>query len=120
MAKRQRWSAKTHTDGKREALRKSARDLIVKTIASTDEVITVRGISLQRGVDLRASLEEKALFVSPHTNWTAYVNNAGTLCHMVPKEGDMHLRIPLYYSTNILSDGRLLAMLHKHVGHRIA
>jgi hypothetical protein len=38
---------------------------------------------------------------------------------MVPMEGDLHIRIPFYYSTNCLSDGRLLSMLWKHVGDRV-
>jgi hypothetical protein len=82
-------------------------------------VTSVAGIYLERGVDLRATLEEKGVCVSSHAKWTAFVNRAGTLVHMVPREGDFHIRIPLYYSTRCMSDIRLQSMLWSHIEGRI-
>jgi hypothetical protein len=118
MAYRERWANPTVLSNKREALRLQARALIVKAVSNVSPTL-ISGIHLDRGCDLRASLEEKAACVHAFTKWTAFVNRAGTLCHMVPKEGDLHIRIPLFYSTRSLSDARLKAMLWSHVEGRV-
>jgi len=115
---RQKWYSYDLCATRREALRVEARNRLVKAIERTT-VPSINGIFLKRGVDLRASLEEKSLDCSQHTKWTAFVNRAGTLCHMVPREGDMHVRIPLYFSTLSLTDPKLKSMLWSHVEGRL-
>jgi hypothetical protein len=110
---------------RREALRAQARQLINKTIDRTpDDVSNILnassgGFRVLRGVDLRAPLEEKANDCFQHTKWTAFVNKAGTLIHVLPKAGDFHVRIPMFYSTNGLSDLRIEAMLASHLEGRL-
>jgi hypothetical protein len=106
---------------KRELLHAQARQLINKTIDRTpDNVINLaHGFHIVRGVDLRAPLEEKANDCFQHSKWTAFVNKAGTLIHVLPKAGDFHVRIPMYYSTNGLSDLRIEAMLASHLEGRL-
>jgi len=115
---RARWYDESTCYTRREAMRREARARLEKAIGLTSTP-TINGIHLKRGCDLRASLEEKALDCSTFAKWTAFVNRAGTLCHLVPKEGDIHIRIPLYYSTLSLTDNKLKAMLWSHLEGRV-
>ena len=108
---RTRWHDTDQVANKRDNLRAEARRRILKAADPKAALASVVGIHLVRGVDLRATLEEKALSVHQHCKWTAFVNKAGTLCHFVPREGDLHARVPLFFSTHCLSDKRLEGML---------
>ena len=70
-------------------------------------------VTVIRECDLRATLEEKALSCNEYTDWTAFVNRAGTLVHIVPKEGDFHTRHPLYFSTRKMSDKAIERMVQQ-------
>ena len=108
---------------KRELLRAQARMLINEAVGRTPDdvahISTAHGFHVVRSVDLRAPLEEKASDCHKFTKWTAFVNKAGTLIHVLPKEGDFHVRIPMFYSTNGLSDLRSEAMLASHLEGRL-
>jgi len=115
---RKRWHTKDICDEERFKLRAEARKRITTAADPNANTMSWSGLSLVRGVDLRATLEEKALSVCEHTKWTAFVNKAGTLCHFVPREGDLHTRAPLYFSTNGLSDKRLEGLLYNIIAGR--
>ena len=109
---------------KRELLRAQARMLINEAVGRTpDEVAGASrdtdGFFIIRGVDLRAPLEEKASDCHKFTKWTVFVNKAGTLIHVLPKAGDFHVRIPMFYSTSGLSNARIEAMLSSHLEGRL-
>jgi len=50
--------------------------------------------------DLRSSLDLKVNYATSFSRkgsaWTAYINNAGTLCHMVCPQADILIRIRFY------------------------
>lgn len=117
---RTRWHTNEATDKKRHNLRTEARKRILKAADPKIATTKVVGIHLIRGVDLRATLEEKALSAHSLAKWTAFVNKAGTLCHFVPREGDLHARVPLYFSTLGLSDKRLESMLWDIIEGRLS
>jgi hypothetical protein len=121
MSKRTPWCNKETVVSKREILRAQARLLISKTAERTvrDIINEPTGYQVVRGVDLRAPLEEKASECCEFTKWTAFINKAGTLIHVLPKAGDFHVRIPMFYSTNGLSVLRLEAMLASHLEGRL-
>jgi hypothetical protein len=119
--KRTPWCNKEAVVSKREVLRAQARLMINSTQARTlSSIIDVpTSYQIVRGVDLRAPLEEKASECCKHTKWTAFINKAGTLIHVLPQAGDFHVRIPMFYSTNGLSVLRLEALLASHLEGRL-
>ena len=52
------------------------------------------GIDVIFPYDLRASLDEKCSGLT--SRWTAYVNNSGTLCHVVSKTEQILVRVKFY------------------------
>lgn len=64
-------------------------------------------VHIIRGYDLRHSVTEKSIDTHKITKWTAFVNNAHTLCHVVARDGDLIVRIPLYFSLKGASDSFL-------------
>lgn len=115
---RKRWASYSATDKRRNELRAQARARIEKMVDLKD-VPKIVGLHVIRGLDLRATLEEKSVSVHALAKWTAFVNRAGTLAHILPREGDFHIRLPLYYSTITMSDQRLAALLWDHVEGRL-
>ncbi len=104
--KRKRW----HSDGKLDRLKDELRKKMKANMTGLNEDLPSKrirqatSIHVVRECDLRATLEEKALSTHDFAAWTAFVNRAGTLVHVVPKEGDFHIRIPLYFSVRHMSD----------------
>ena len=119
MSTRKRWYDDEQIHSRRIRMRSLARDRIEKTAAKTITT-AVSGIHLVRDCDLRATLEEKALGCNAFAKWTAFLNKRGTLVHLVPKDGDLHMRIPLYFSVAHLSDRRVQHLIWGIVEGRIA
>ena len=117
---RKRWHDKPMCEQQKHNLRAVARQRITKAADPKAALKSIVGIHLIRGVDLRATLEEKALSAHQHCKWTAFINRAGTLCHFVPREGDLHARVPLYFSTLGLSDKRLEGLLWSIIEGRLS
>jgi hypothetical protein len=46
-------------------------------------------------VDLRMSIDMKLKECSPFAPWTAFINNAGTLAHVMHREDDLLVRLPI-------------------------
>ena len=69
------------------------------------------GVFIRRGYDLRGPLEEKVIDCSNYAKWTAFVNVAHTLVHLVPREGDFHVRIPLYATLKNFTDANLAKVI---------
>ena len=59
-------------------------------------------ITIKYPCDLRASLRMKQEECYPGT-WTAFINNAGTLVHMLYDGDDMLIRLPFKHSMKHLS-----------------
>lgn len=55
------------------------------------------GIALKFPVDLRDSLENKIKECAPMTKWTALLNNAGTLCHVISPDSEILIRVTFTY-----------------------
>lgn len=118
---RKRWHNDTTIQARRISLREKALTLIREASdPNQSKTKPVVGLHLVRDCDLRATLEEKSLSVHQLTKWTAFLNKRGTLVHLLPKEGDLHMRIPLYFSVAGLSDRRIERLLWDIVEGRIA
>jgi len=50
------------------------------------------GLVVKYPFDLRVSTESKCS-IDPLSRWVAYVNNAGTLCHVVSPESEILIRL---------------------------
>ena len=61
------------------------------------------GIYLEFPYDLRASLEMKQKDCSVFHKWTAFLNNTGTLCHVVSAEAEILIRVTFTYPIKHLS-----------------
>jgi hypothetical protein len=64
--------------------------------------------------DLRASIKMKMEDAEPGM-WTAFVNNAGWLCHVVHHEDNLLIRLPLNTNVKHLT----LSMIHKIILGRL-
>ena len=77
-----------------------------------DEIVKTpkvqNGISLEFPCDLRASIEEKMYRCSAYHKWTAFMNNAGTLCHVISADAEILVRIKFGYPVKHLSTNRML------------
>lgn len=94
-SKRKKWANDHALHAVHEALRERA----LNNMRHADTCSVIKGgvsVHVVRECDLRSTLEEKATQVHRFANWTAFVNRAGTLIHVTPKDGDFHLRLPLY------------------------
>ena len=83
------------------------------------EVYWQISVHIVRECDLRATLQEKAFCCNEHTKWTAFVNRAGTLIHVLPLDGDFHIRIPLYYSIKNESDSQIERLVKEYAQGRL-
>jgi len=77
-------------------------------------------IFVRRDYDLRACLEEKATACHVYASWTAFVNRAGTLVHVLPQEGDWHIRIPLYFSAKNSTDKHIEKLILAKLAGRVS
>ncbi len=111
VSSRKRWAPSAATDKRRSELRVQARNRINEAADPNRRLPEIVGLHLVRECDLRATLEEKSLSVHQLAKWTAFVNRAGTLVHILPKEGDFHVRLPMFYAIGGLSDRRIESLL---------
>ena len=92
-----------------------------KKVEKFIEVITP-GKSLRLSVkfpcDLRASLKMKAEEASKFS-WTAFVNRAGTLAHIMYYDDELLIRIPLKPSINSYSTERMHRILIDRIQTRL-
>ena len=73
------------------------------------------GLVLSFPYDLRGSLEMKSFDSSPEARWTAFMNNAGTLCHVVCPEAEILIRLKFYYPIKHLPNWQMLQTVKKRV-----
>lgn len=85
----------------------------------SEQIRSQMSIGIVRPYDLRGTLESKSLDTLTHTGWTAFVNNRGTLVHILPREGDFHIRIPLYHNMKGCSNQYMDRFLKKVLGGRL-
>lgn len=126
MAKTREPRSKWHEDHRlaevRETLRRKARNRIDGVAGLSDsEANRITRVSLHvfRDCDLRATLEEKSASCNKFSAWTAFVNKAGTLIHVVPKDGDMHIRIPIFYSVANRSTSHIERIIGSYLTGRL-
>lgn len=75
-------------------------DLFCKFVEETIETAPApgrNGIALKFPVDLRDSLENKIKDCFPMSKWTAFLNNSGTLCHVVSPDSEILIRVTFTY-----------------------
>jgi hypothetical protein len=65
------------------------------------------GLVIDFPYDLRRSLEMKTFDASQKARWTAFVNNAGTLAHVVCPEADILVRVKYGYPIKHLSSWQM-------------
>lgn len=70
------------------------------------------------GYDLRTSLEGKFLDAHKYAKWTIYVNNAGTLIHVVHRDGDFHIRFPIRPGVKGCSERFIEALMYRKMEGR--
>lgn len=74
------------------------------------------GIMLKFPYSLRASLRMKQEDASPKARWTAFMNNAGTLCHVIHPEAELLLRIQFKYPIKHLNSWQMLQAVEARAG----
>ena len=80
-------------------------------------VISRHDIYVEFPAYLRMSLDAKMNGASKLTNWTAWVNNSGTLCHVVNPTADVLIRIKLYETVKTAPVSRIQYLLTKRLEH---
>jgi len=65
------------------------------------------GLYLNFPFDLRSSFDEKVNTAAAGTTWTAFVNNAGTLVHVLCPEADILVRLVFRYPLASLNSQRM-------------
>lgn len=65
------------------------------------------GVYLQFPYDLRTSFDDKVQEAAMGHKWTAFVNNAGTLAHVMCPQSDVLVRIKFGYPINMLPADRM-------------
>ena len=83
----------------------------VEEVINEDAPNHKKGISLKFPFDLRSSMGMKVQECSPWTKWTAFLNNAGTLCHVISSDAEILVRITFSYPIKHLSPGRQNEMI---------
>jgi hypothetical protein len=120
---RKRWHNKRDIEHILAELREIAKARVISTLAIDDKDLSKLKSTFScfvvRDCDLRATLPEKALSCHQHTKWTAFVNKAGTLIHLVPREGDFHNRIPLYSSVQHCNDKHIEYLMAQYAEGRL-
>lgn len=78
------------------------------------------GLGFKFPYNLNCKLDEKIADCHPLYTWTAFINNAGNLCHIVNAEDpDMIIRIKFRYSIKHLSKLKKMIVIWVRVGNRI-
>jgi hypothetical protein len=115
---REKWHTEHTLDGVLAGMKQKAKSRIEE--AKTNKFVK-QGLSVQvvRDCDLRASLPEKTVSCSVFANWTAFVNRAGTLIHIVPQGGEGLVRIALYYSMKTCSDNQIMRYVQSWASGRL-
>ena len=75
------------------------------------------GLSLSFPCDLRQSIGQKIPLCSPYFRWTAFVNNAGTLCHVISPESGILIRLTFGYPIKHLSAYEMHKKIVKRISH---
>lgn len=83
----------------------------VEHTVTTEAPKNKQGISLTFPVDLRQSMKMKKEICSAWHKWTAFLNNAGTMCHVISPDGDILARITFTYPIKHLSPAKQLEMI---------
>lgn len=78
----------------------------VKTIVPSKKK-RKKGVYLNFPFDLRSSFDDKINYAATGTSWTAFVNNAGTLAHVMCPEADILIRIKFNFPINALDPKRM-------------
>lgn len=76
-------------------------------IAPEKNLHLIPGLVVRFPTDLRSSMDEKISNASHKYMWTTYVNNAGTLAHVVCPESDILVRLVFRYPVKHLSPKRM-------------
>lgn len=76
-----------------------------------------RGIYVKFPCDLRMSLQQKQSDCHGLSRWTAFINNAGTLCHVVAKETDIMIRITFQYPVKHLDKFKQRYLIFQQIKH---
>lgn len=78
------------------------------------------GLGFKFPYNLNGKLAEKIADCHPVYKWTAFLNNAGNLCHVVNAEDpDMIIRVKFHYSIKHLSRMKQMISIWHRVGHQI-
>lgn len=116
--KRERWHNQHALDKVLDSLKKEAKKKLALAEKETSVFADV-SVHVIRDCDLRASLPEKALSVHSLAKWTCFVNRAGTLLHIVPREGDGHWRQPLYFPVKKCSEKHVERLVQQYMHGRL-
>jgi len=73
------------------------------------------GVDLIYPFDLRGSLDMKSAHCKGLHKWTAFLNNAGTLCHVVSAEAQIMVRVKFNYPISHLSANRMLESIKARI-----
>jgi hypothetical protein len=120
---RKRWHSDKKILAHREQLKALAKNTILAALADDLPSKTLKNamsFHVVRDCDLRATLEEKAISCHKLAGWTAFVNRKGNLVHVLPQEGDFHIRLPIYYSIANATDKHIVRILQGMVHGRLA
>jgi hypothetical protein len=93
---REKWANEHALKRVKEALRDKTLARLGELDKPSSVISQAVSVHVVTECDLRSTLEEKTTRLHRFAGWTAFVNRAGTLIHVLPKEGDFHIRIPLY------------------------
>lgn len=72
-------------------------------------------LKLKFPYDLRASLDMKVFDADMHIRWTAFLNQAGTLCHVVNREYEIIARVKFRYPINHMSRYNMVKTIMERV-----
>lgn len=78
-----------------------------KEVIALHKPVHPHGLSLEFPYDLRRSMDMKIKDSSDWAKWTAFVNNAGTLCHVICPEAEILIRLRYSYPIKHLHVDRM-------------
>jgi hypothetical protein len=104
-------------------LKKRAKNRMVNakglSLGAAEKLKASVSLHIFRDCDLRATLEEKSISCNKFSAWTAFINKKGNLVHIVPRDGDFHVRVPLYYSLANASTSQIERVLASTIYGRL-
>ena len=77
------------------------------------------GLSVTFPYDLRASLEMKTKDCSAFHRWTAFLNNSGTLCHVISPNSGILIRLKFSYPIKHLSAYEIYNKIVDRIKHYV-